>query len=154
MMEHLDHLDLRVQWPPSNTVYAVAHASNGDVWVGTTAGVGSSTDFVDHLRYEQCGAAEQHINALLEDRKGVCGWYRVGWSVTAGERHLDPLYHAEQRPARERGGVLRGGCQGNVWIGTNVGLVRVDGMPPRRRAEEEGPRSPCCRKGSVSIPGR
>lgn len=116
----------------SEVVYAVAEAPQGDIWVSTYTGL-----FVfDGQRFEEFGETygirDKHIEAIACDREGFL--------IAAHHRGID-LINTYTREVLYLGGesgkahpepglnVISGDQDGNIWIGTQEGIIRYTPLP-------------------------
>lgn len=113
-----------------NSVYALCRDSRGELWIGSMTGIYRYDETIDGFQLQK--EVEATIVRILEDRRGRL------WFASQG----NGLYRYEQteghwshfRQTRNRPGTLptnqilslETDAEGNLWIGTDRGLLRWD----------------------------
>src|ERR1035438_7341105 len=89
---------------------------------------------------ERTGRSEEHTSAVLEDREGSL------WIATVGAGMVRWLGYGEWEAWTKAQGLpsdliwsIRGDRKGAVWVGTSLGLARLDGRgPPKTWTRKDG----------------
>jgi diguanylate cyclase (GGDEF)-like protein len=114
---------------PRARVSAMAHAGNGDIYLGTGAGLYRASPDGAHLTRIGVwpGHPELYVNAVLEIGHDLwVGGYRDGlWQMDAGRKA--PLrFYGKDELTDQRIWALAAAGKGQVWVGTANGLNRID----------------------------
>jgi len=120
----------------SNTVFAIAEDSQGNLWFGTDAGV-SRFDGTDWTTYTTSdGLVENHVLAVATDYKGNLWFGTLGEGVSKFDGTDWTTYTVSDGLASNYVGVIAEDSQGNLWFGTvssgNIGAKGISKLaaPP------------------------
>jgi len=119
---------------PNNTIWCGHKARNGDLWFGTSEGLVRLVDGVVHALPATSGLARRPVLSLNEGPDGRlwCG-LREGLAVLSPDGSVELLPDAGRsirNMARDKAG--------NLWLATELGLVRYRGNNFKRYTKEQG----------------